>query len=146
VTTALFSNSASHNISRLLAKLNTRAVHILAKKSSHMLRPVKDDLGLKVSGVVYNIACKCGKVYIGQTGRSIETRCKEHAQHLCSHQVEKSATAEHSTDSGHQNKFQETKVIAKTSGHMDQLVKEVAEIRLHTNNFNREKGFKLSRT
>jgi hypothetical protein len=91
---------------------------MLAKKSSHMLRPVRDDLGLKVSEV-YSIPCECGKVYIGQTVRSIETRCKEHAWHQRLHQVEKSATAEHSTDSGHQNKFQEIKVIASALHDMD---------------------------
>jgi hypothetical protein len=53
--------------------------------------------------------------------------------------------AEHSTDSGHWNKFQETEVLAKTSGYMDQLVKDVREVRLHPNNIYKEEGFKLSK-
>jgi hypothetical protein len=36
-----------------------------------MLRSVKDDLDLNV-----RIHCECGVVYVRQTGRSIETRCK----------------------------------------------------------------------
>jgi hypothetical protein len=40
---------------------------------------------------------------------------------------------------------QETEVIAKASGYVDWLVKEVTEIRLHMNNFSREKYCKLSR-
>ncbi len=30
------------------------------------------------SGVVYGIACSCGKKYVGQTGREISTRAEEH--------------------------------------------------------------------
>jgi hypothetical protein len=50
---------------------------IPAKWSSQMLKPKKDYLGLKVSGV-YSILCKCGKVFIGKAGQSIEIMCKEH--------------------------------------------------------------------
>jgi hypothetical protein len=55
----------------------------------------------------------------------------------------KSIVAEHSTESGYQIKFQETKVLAKTSGYTDHLVKEATEIRLHLNNVSREEGFDL---
>jgi hypothetical protein len=71
-----FRQSTSYKISRLLGKLNIKMVSIPAKRSSHMLRPVKDDLGLKVSGV-YSIPCQCGEVFIEQTGQSFETRGKE---------------------------------------------------------------------
>jgi hypothetical protein len=47
------------------------------QKTIHMLRLMKDNLGLEVAGI-YCVPCECGKVYVGQTGRSIETRCKEH--------------------------------------------------------------------
>jgi hypothetical protein len=36
------------------------------------------------------------------------------------------------------------KVLAKTVGYKDQLVKEAIEIQLHSNNINTEEGFKLS--
>jgi predicted GIY-YIG superfamily endonuclease len=62
-----------------------------------MLRSVKDNLGLNVPGV-YQIPCECGKVYMGQTGRSIKTRCKEHRRHIYLDQPDKSAVAEHSID------------------------------------------------
>jgi hypothetical protein len=54
----------------------------------------------------------------------------------------KSLVAENSTEWGHQIKFQETKVLAKTSGYTDQLVKETTEIILHPSNVNREEGLK----
>ena len=36
------------------------------------LEPTKQD------GVVYKIPCECGKVYIGETGRAMQDRIKEH--------------------------------------------------------------------
>jgi hypothetical protein len=65
-----------------------------------VLRSVKHDLGLKVPGV-YRIPCECGKVYVGQTGRSMETRCKEHRRHTRLDQPDKSAVAERSINTGH---------------------------------------------
>jgi hypothetical protein len=75
-----YQQSTSNKISRLLAKY-IRTIHVPAKKTCHMLRPVKDDPGLKLLGV-YGIPCECGKTYIGQTNRTIETRRKEHMRHL----------------------------------------------------------------
>jgi hypothetical protein len=51
---------------------------------------------------------------------------------------------EHSIKFGHQIKFKDTEILAKTAGYMNKLVKEAAEIRLHLNNINREEEFKLS--
>jgi hypothetical protein len=87
----LYQKAVTNKISRLLAK---KTVHIPQKKNIHMLRPVKDDLGLKVPGM-YRIPCECGKVYIGQTGKSIEARCKEHMMHVCLKQPDNSVVAEH---------------------------------------------------
>jgi predicted GIY-YIG superfamily endonuclease len=59
-----------------------------------MLRPIKDKLGLKVTGI-YCVLCECGKVYVGQTGKTIETRCKKHMRYICLDQPEKSVVVEH---------------------------------------------------
>ena len=45
---------------------------------SHLVRP-KDALEpTKQNGVVHKIPCECGKGYIGETGRSMRERIKEH--------------------------------------------------------------------
>lgn len=114
----------------------------LAKKKSCVLQSMKNELGLKVSGV-YSMPSECGKVYVGQTGLSIEKGCKEQTWHLCLFQVDKSAVTIHSTELGHQIKFQGTEVLAKIQGYMDWFVKEAIEIWLHLNNLNRKESFKL---
>ena len=47
------------------------------------------------SNVVYKIPCSCGKVYIGETIRRLETRLKEHCTACKKGEIEKSAIAEH---------------------------------------------------
>jgi hypothetical protein len=76
-----YQQAISNKITRLLAKYNISMVHIPKRKNIYMLRPVKDDLGLKVPGM-YWIPCECSRVYIGQTGRSTEARHKEHTRHV----------------------------------------------------------------
>jgi hypothetical protein len=138
-----YQKAITNKISRLLAKYNIKTVHIPRKKNIHMLRPVKDDLGLKVPGM-YRIPCECGKVYVGQTGRSIEARCKAHMRHVCLKQPDKSAVAEHNFNTGHRTDFSSTSVLDKTTGYMDCIVKEATEIQLNTGNFNRDNGFMWS--
>jgi hypothetical protein len=133
----------SNKISRLLTKYNIKTVHVPKKKTRQLLRTAKDDLGFKIPGV-YRIPCECGKVYIGQSGRSIEARCKEHTGHIRLDQPEKSAIAEHSISTGHQIDFN-VSVLDRASGYMDRLVKEAIQIRLNHKNFNRDHGFTLSR-
>ena len=41
-------------------------------RSQYAVDPAKQD------GVVYRIPCECGKVYIGETGRPMQDRIKEH--------------------------------------------------------------------
>lgn len=53
------------------------------------------------------------------------------------YQPDKSALAEHSTESGHRIKFHGTKVLAKTSGSTNELAKEAKEIKLHGDSINR---------
>jgi hypothetical protein len=69
-----------------------------------LLRPVKDHLGLRTPEV-YRMPSECGKVYVGQTGRSVDIRLKEHQQHIRLEHPDKSAVAEHSIDQGYRIHF-----------------------------------------
>jgi beta-xylosidase len=93
---------------------------------------------------IYCIPCKCGKVYTGQTGHSIETRVKEHHPHNHLHHLKKSAVAEHNIKLGHRIQLQNTRILAKKLRQMDQVIREMIEIELHPDNMNREDDFSLN--
>jgi hypothetical protein len=137
-----YQGAASRKVSRLLAKFNIQTVHI-PDKNIHLLRPVKDKLGLRTVGI-YRISCEWGKVYVGQTGRTIGARLKEHRRHVRLNQAERSAVAEHSLTTYHRIHFDGASKLGTVTRYMDRLVGEAIEIRLHPDNFNRDDGFNLS--
>jgi hypothetical protein len=100
-----------NRISRVLSRHNIKSVGLPPQKVSGFLRPVKDNLGLRTPGV-YRIPCECSKVYIGQTGCSVDTRLKEHQWHIRLEHPDKSAIAEYTVDLGHCIQFHETSILA----------------------------------
>ena len=65
----------------MLAKYNIKSIAIQPKKISSYMPATKDAPGLRTPGI-YKILCECGKVYIGQSRRSIQLRIKEHERHV----------------------------------------------------------------
>jgi hypothetical protein len=76
-----YTNNIYGRLSRMLAKHNIKSIAIPSRKISSYLPPVKDGIELKTPGV-YRIPCECGMVYIGQSGRSIHQRIKEHERYI----------------------------------------------------------------
>ena len=110
-----------------------------------MLRPVKDDQGLKTPGV-YEIPCECGKVYIGQTGRTVRERISEHERGLRMQYFDKSAVAQHSLENIHHIVSGEVRLIDRETNYWDRLRREAIEIKLHPSNFNRDSGLHISKS
>jgi hypothetical protein len=60
-----------------------------------------------------------GNVYIRQTGRSVDTRLKEHQRNIQLEHPDKSAVTEHSVDSGHCIQLHNTSIFATKIRYMD---------------------------
>lgn len=94
---------------------------------------VKDQDPLeKKSNVVYQVPCSCGRVYIGETKRALETRIKEHKAATRRGELEKSAIAEHALNHHHQVGWDEFKVLDEGANNTTLLIKEALHIRLTT--------------
>ena len=51
--------------------------------------------------VVYKIPHECSKVYIGETGRAMQERIKEHNRDIQLAHMQNSAVSEHANEMGH---------------------------------------------
>ena len=138
-------STISGKLSRILRKRNIETIHKPPEKLRSQLVKIKDRMGLKTSGV-YHIPCECGDSYIGETGRTIETRISEHKRCIRLGYPEKSAVADHCIKHNHSIHFDETKILCKAKGYWDRLTKEAIEIRIANNKMNRDAGFNLSKS
>ena len=96
----------------------------------------------KQDGVIDKIPCECSKVYIGETGRSMHERLKEHDRDIRLARTQTSAVAEHDNKTGHFLIWNEVKLIDRDPYWYSRRVKKA--IRLHPNNINRDSGIEIS--
>ena len=136
----------SEDIRRICRGHNIRVAFRSSRTLRSMLSNVKDKVPAeKQSGVVYKIPCSCGKVYLGETKRRLETRLKEHKDACRRGELEKSAIAEHAWTNDHAIKWEETSVVDRASRHAELLLKEALSIQLTPvgERLNRDEGLEL---
>ena len=78
--------------------------------------------------VIYSIPCECSKSYIGETGRSLEVRLKEHQYSLKKRDPDVSKLCEHHFTTGHRFLWDQAEVIGHEQNWRARKVHEAAEI------------------
>ncbi|XP_078384814.1 uncharacterized protein LOC144667294 [Oculina patagonica] len=134
----------SEQLRRCLQQQGVRAVFKSETTlRSQLVRPKDAVDSTKQDGVVYRIPCECGKVYIGETGRPMQDRIKEHDRDIRLARTQTSAVVEHTNNTGHYPLWNEVKFIDRDSHWYTRRVKEAIHIRLHPNNINRDSGIEI---
>ena len=94
---------------------------------------------------MYQISCKdCPAQYIGQTGRHLGDRLKEHKRATQKGYQLESGVAEHALDTGH-NIDWSAKILDQDLNQRRRLVREAVCIKKNRPSMNRDQGFELSK-
>jgi hypothetical protein len=100
----------SRKLMRILrsTKLNTRIIFKKHKTIGQQFRDKMKGQNSKKIGVVYCIDCKdCEKIYVGQTGKDIQTRMQQHEEKCRSSEEQSSSILKHSRLMNHRFNFDE---------------------------------------
>ena len=104
--------------------------------------------------VIYNIPCKepCQVSYIGQTGKTLITRIKQHSE-MCRKKTttnklkserKDNGLAYHHLKTGHDFDFNNTKILAVEKNYWRRLIVEGIEIKNKPNTANLKTGFEIN--
>ena len=96
-------------------------------------------------GVIYQIPCDSGAVYIGETGRTINQRKAEHKRAVMKADPS-NAVALHTASTLHAIKWEESKVIDQESNWGRRRIKEAIYIKETPNTLNTDPGLLLNPT
>ena len=103
---------------------------------SILVHPKDKTPDAKKCGVVYEVQCpQCPEQYVGETGRTLETRMHEHL----THSTPPSAVREHE----HPVNKDSVKVIAREDNKFKRKIRESIEIRTRRPAMNRDQGYEL---
>ena len=104
-----------HISAKLHIKLNAssgiKVYHCSNQKIYQLLYTHKDKTDINLKPGVYRISRTCGKVYIGETGRNLKVRQKEHKDCCLKCQPDKSALAKHAWENDHPIKWNDSELL-----------------------------------
>ncbi|XP_071476521.1 uncharacterized protein [Diadema antillarum] len=123
--------ATSHKLQRIFKSANIQVRHTSSNKLHNSLHSHKDKHPKHKQPGVYRIPCECGKVYIGETGRSLETRLKEHKTCYRRSEWEKSAIVKHAQQSEHRINWEDSKLITSIKNWNTRRIREAIEIHTH---------------
>ena len=95
---------------------------------------------LQKCGVLYQVTCpQCQHLYVGETGRTLATRMKDHT----SHNTQPTAVGDHCREHGHVINKNNVEVLDREEGWFKRKIREAIEIKTLQPTINRGQGFDL---
>ena len=103
----------SEPIKRILAEVGIRVAMKPHFTLSLIFRKSKDPIDFEEKrGLVYQISCRdCDAIYIGETGRSVKIRKREHVSAVRNFDPEKSALCQHVLEHDHVIDWKNVKIL-----------------------------------
>ena len=107
----------SEPISRILTQFGIRAALKPHHTLSLLFRKPKGAINYEQKrGMVYQISCRyCNAVYVGEAGRSVRARKREHADAVETFNTKKSALSQHVMDFDHRIDWDNVKILKSES-------------------------------
>ena len=132
----------SESIQRALHPLGISVRLCPPRTLRHLLVNPKDRVDSRERpGVVYRIPCaSCSYCYIGETGRTLSCRLKEHKYAVRSRDITSSALAEHWLNTGHSFAWDDAHVVELCQAWHRRRSLEAWHIRSHPHTLNRDHG------
>ena len=132
----------SEGIRRVLSKLGIKVSFYPYSTLRQILVKPKDPVPPDhQKGVVYKISCKdCHQSYVGQSGRSLLHRLKEHKRAVSHADSNASALAEHVAKSGHEIDWDNAEILDCSTFYYQRLYLESWHIQQQENVMNRDSG------
>ncbi|XP_022104630.1 uncharacterized protein LOC110986762 [Acanthaster planci] len=140
-----FVDGISRWLKRILEDHGVRTVFRLSTTlRSQLVRPKDPVPPGRHGGVVYRIPCgDCDKVYVGETGRPVGKRIKEHQCDMRLSCVDSSAVAKHTWGVGHHHNWDGVQCVDHDQHWYTRHIKEAIHIRLNQHSINRDSGINI---
>ena len=115
-TSIPYVQGVSEPISRILTQVGI-GMALKPHDTSSLFRKPKDAINFEQKrGLVYQISYRdCNAVYVGETGRSVRTRKREHADAVKTFNTKKSALSQHVMDFDHRIDWDNVKILISES-------------------------------
>ena len=135
---APYIRGTSERTARILKKHKIKLAHKPTRSLKSELTHVKDkQLAQNKAGVVYKLDCnECNAVYVGETGRQVKDRMREHQNDIAKSKP-LSKVYNHVNDLGHSFNFDNVSVLASSSHAKIRLNLESIHSDLQSNSINR---------
>lgn len=124
----------SEKIRRIGNDYNVRTAIRTTNTIRSMLTKTKpDNENQRTKNCIYKVPCECGKSYIGETGRPLQVRIKEHKKLVRLGETDKSRIAQHAWEEEHRIEWEHTTILDREDNHTKRKLKEAAHMAITPN-------------